>query len=531
MDLNRIALWLAAVPALSLLWYSARSPRRSFDWLLVSVLALVTCALGWFAFPQTVGYVAMALVLVTFVLPARLSNAAVRAADRLLYERAFQLARPAALLHPTENWRVTARLYQAFALAQKGHLGEAEALLQLLSRGSNELAGVAAGQRLALMNRWRELKSFAEREGLLALQTRPTLLMLYLRALGELRHADELARFMRAQERPLAHSGAQGQALVYLFAFTGQPALTERALASTSLGTSGGTRDYWLAVAHAIAGNHEAARHLLSPLRKSADAIVRGRADRLYVELGHAPSEELLSPETRQIVDHFERVLAERQRFAPEDLRGTGRAPLTLMLGVTYVIVYLVGSWGEFLETRDEFGERWAFVAKDIFAGEWWRAFSYLFVHQNWLHLLMNCLGLAVLGPFVERTFGRPRFALLYFVAGCTGSALYLALAVLSPKGENITLVGASGCIMGLLGAHAAVMLRVWLKHRVALARQMFLRLLLMIALQVVFDYTTPGIAALAHGAGLVAGFLCALCLRDAVSARAGLVANQKPSA
>ncbi len=520
MDLNHIALWLAAVPALSLLWYSARSPRRAFDWLIVSVLVLSVLAVGWFAFRESAGYVGLALVVLTFILPARLSNAAVRAAEEQRYARARLLARVASLLHPTENWRVTTRMYEAFALAQSAHIGDAEALLQVLARGSGDIASVAAGQRLALMNRWRELKSFGEREGLFALHTRPTLFLLYVRALGELGSIEELARFLRAQDRVLAHSGVQNQALAYLFAFSGEPALTERALAAAGSQPSAETHDYWRAVALEHAGQNEAARQLFARLRQSADAIVRGRAERHYTKLGQLSTPEPVSPEVRAVVRHFERVLVERQRFAPETFGAGGRAPVTYALGALCLLVYLVGSWGDFAETREDFGDRWAFAAKDIFAGEWWRAGSYLFVHQNWLHLLMNVLGLAVLGPFVERAFGRVRFLTIYFTAGATGTALYLLLARLSLNHQQ--LVGASGCIMGLLGAHVAVMLRVWLRHRLPLARAMFFRLLVMVALQVVFDRTTPQIAALAHGAGLLGGFVCALCLRDEVSARAG---------
>ncbi|HEX3774349.1 MAG TPA: rhomboid family intramembrane serine protease, partial [Polyangiaceae bacterium] len=82
-------------------------------------------------------------------------------------------------------------------------------------------------------------------------------------------------------------------------------------------------------------------------------------------------------------------------------------------------------------------------------------------------------------------------------------------------------LVGASGCIMGLLGAHVAVMLRAWRRHRAPMAKQMLVRLMFIVALQVVFDQTTPQVAGLAHAVGLAAGFLCALALTDTLSADA----------
>ena len=44
-------------------------------------------------------------------------------------------------------------------------------------------------------------------------------------------------------------------------------------------------------------------------------------------------------------------------------------------------------------------------------------------------------------------------------------------------QASKVELVGASGCIMGLLGANVAIMLRAWLKHRAPMARQILLLL------------------------------------------------------
>jgi rhomboid protease GluP len=178
-----------------------------------------------------------------------------------------------------------------------------------------------------------------------------------------------------------------------------------------------------------------------------------------------------------------------------------------------------LGSYPFFAETREAFGKRWAFYAPDIFEGQWWRAFSYLFVHANALHLLMNMGGLWVLGPFVERAFGRLRFSVIYLISGCTGSAVYLILTRLGVVRPE-ELVGASGCIMGLLGATGAIMLRAWVRQRAPVARQIFFRLLLVVALQVYFDQTTPEIAGLAHALGLLGGFVSALLLNEAVTPR-----------
>jgi len=75
---------------------------------------------------------------------------------------------------------------------------------------------------------------------------------------------------------------------------------------------------------------------------------------------------------------------------------------------------------------------------------------SYMFVHAGWLHLLGNMLFLFLTGPFIEDLFGRPLFAVLYFVSGIAGAAAFAAGAASS---EFMTLVGASGAIAGVMGA------------------------------------------------------------------------------
>jgi rhomboid protease GluP len=311
-----------------------------------------------------------------------------------------------------------------------------------------------------------------------------------------------------------------------LFAFTGQLELTAQLLSAKGRGYSAETREFWLAVAQQSAGHPEEARRVFGRLRSSQDAQIRARAEDRFNSLARAQPEEPPSPQTLAVVERFARSFAERQRFTLTQPGNRSKNRVTLVLAAINAAVYLFGSFPSLTETRVAFADRWAFVAPDIFAGEWWRVFSYWFVHANALHLLMNLGGLWVLGPFVERAFGRVRFLIIYFASGCAGSVAYLGLTLLH-KVQVQPLVGASGCIMGLLGANAAAMLRAWLRHRAPMARQVFLRLVAIVALQVVFDYsanehsgpTGIQIASLAHAIGLLGGFLSALLLRDEISA------------
>jgi len=518
MDLNHIALWLAGIPALSLFWRSARAPHRPLGWMAVTAFVLLSELVGWLAFREYAGYVSAALAFLLITLPLWLHGAAGRAGNRFEFQRARRLFGLAALLHPLDDWPSAPRLYEAFSLAHAGKIGDAEALLRVLARGSGSSATVAEAQRLRLLGRWRELRALAEQSGLAEIGREPTLLALYLRALGELGAIDELAEFMMVHERTLLATGVLEVATLYLFVFGGQVELTRQALTATRQVYTAEAKQFWLAVASKHTRDTEQARRLFGQLRAASDAQIRDRSEEQFHSLSSSEVAAPISARTLYVVRHFARSFGERQQLLPNSRGHRVQRRVTLTLIVVNALVYVAGSYPLLIDTRESFEDRFAFYAPDILAGEWWRAVSYQFVHANAIHLVMNLGGLWVLGPFIERAFGRLRFSLIYLISGLCGSLTYLAIGYFQLD-EAKHLVGASGCIMGLLGATAAVMLRAWVRQRAAIARQIFLRLLAVVALQVAFDYSTPEVAGLAHAVGLLGGFLAALLLREGVSA------------
>jgi membrane associated rhomboid family serine protease len=85
--------------------------------------------------------------------------------------------------------------------------------------------------------------------------------------------------------------------------------------------------------------------------------------------------------------------------------------------------------------------------------GTWWERaipfISYMGLHNDWTHLVINCLWLLAFGPIVARRFGTMLFLLFFIVCGVAGAATYLAFNWASP----IPVVGASGAISGLMAA------------------------------------------------------------------------------
>ncbi len=518
MDLNSLALLYAALTASGLFARSARAPRRQWDWLAVCTVVLTVAGSGWLLFPSVAGYISGLLALILILLPTWANNAASRAVKRSRYGRAQFFAVLAMLLHPSRERRGLPRLFRALELSYLGKNADAEALLQRLAAAHDELAAIADVHRLRISARWREIKSAVERRDPLTPMT-PTLLAVYARALGELGYTDQMAQFMASNESMLIASGALEVSLLALFAFSGEVELTRHVLGGPGHGHAEETRAYWLAVAAQYAGDLLQARLGFGQLRAARDAQLRVQAEQRFKSLAHAEPELPPSAQTRAIVQYFGRSYLSKQNLLLSRAVPGAQRLLTTSLVVLNAALYVLGSYPRLVETQQAFGDRWAFFAPEILSGQWWRCFTYLFVHANALHLLMNMGGLWVLGPFVERAFGRLRFCVIYLIAGALGSAVYLVLtwySVIKPE----ELVGASGCIMGLLGASCAVMLRAWLRQRAPIAKQLLFRLLAVVLLQIAFDHYTPQVAGLAHALGLLGGFLSGLMLHEVVSAK-----------
>jgi membrane associated rhomboid family serine protease len=185
-------------------------------------------------------------------------------------------------------------------------------------------------------------------------------------------------------------------------------------------------------------------------------------------------------------------------------------APAVLILVVANVLVFLleisVGDWND-PEVLHRIGalEPYAVVAQ----GEYWRLCTALFLHGGFLHLAFNLFALYVLGPPLERSIGTIRFLACYLISGLASSAGVVALAVIGFV-QVAQVIGASGCIMGVVGAWAGFLLR---HHHAPFAKQRLANIALIVVIQIAFDLSTPQVSMAAHMCGLVAGFFLGLIL------------------
>jgi membrane associated rhomboid family serine protease len=83
-------------------------------------------------------------------------------------------------------------------------------------------------------------------------------------------------------------------------------------------------------------------------------------------------------------------------------------------------------------------------------------AFTAMFMHASWEHILGNMLFLWIFGNNVEDALGRARFLVWYILAGIAAMAAQSAitLGLGTTQDASIPNIGASGAIAGVLGAY-----------------------------------------------------------------------------
>lgn len=134
--------------------------------------------------------------------------------------------------------------------------------------------------------------------------------------------------------------------------------------------------------------------------------------------------------------------------------------------------------------------------------GQWWRLLSAAFLHASLTHIAFNMYALFIWGRYAESLFGSVKFFIIYMLSAFAGSALSFALISV-----NTVSVGASGAIFGLFG----MLLYFRGKHREAFKRTFGIQIAIIITLNIVIGFITPGIDNYGHIGGLLGGYCAAM--------------------
>lgn len=137
-----------------------------------------------------------------------------------------------------------------------------------------------------------------------------------------------------------------------------------------------------------------------------------------------------------------------------------------------------------------------------VLSGQVYRLITYMFLHGNITHIIVNMYSLSIIGNQIETFLGKTKFLIIYLFSGITAGLLSAILT----GGISI---GASGAIFGLLGA----LLYFGYHYRVYLGEALKKQIIPIIMLNLLIGFLLPGIDNAAHVGGLVGGFLVSMAV------------------
>jgi len=507
MELNDLLLWMVVFGCGIVLVRAVVTPMLR-PAVLPHAIVLIATAIAWLVRRDIDGYVAGGIWGLIVLLPMLGQLQIRRLMLRYDFAGAARVSRIIRLIHPTGLWR-QAEYFDALALAERGEVDRANAILTRLEHSPSDLGSLALVHRYRIMHEWHPLVLWFQARGDALLKRWPSLLPIYLRGLGEIGTPNAIVEVfyrLRGFLDPAGFGFIRAQCRLSLFAFTGGIEEITQLFARPLRLVHVDIKRLWRATAFMTAGQADRATSELRDLLSSEMYSIRQVAQ---FRLDHPlpVAEAALSDRSRELIEILALEWQDEERYADQTqpLRSIAWMTYILMFAnaVMFLIEVLLGG-----STNGEVLLRLGAVHPLAVFGihQYWRIIAANFLHFGIGHLLANLLGLFILGRPLEAMLGHFRFLVVYLLSGiiAIGSVMLLQHWEILPAEF---LVGASGSIMGLVGGSADVLLRGWVRHRARIAARRLRMVLLIIVVQVIFDWLTPQVSFAAHAAGVIAGF------------------------
>lgn len=176
---------------------------------------------------------------------------------------------------------------------------------------------------------------------------------------------------------------------------------------------------------------------------------------------------------------------------------------ITYLLIVINIVMFLISSTlriNNIIDLDYYLGNNYLLIQN----GGIYRLFTCMFMHNDLIHLAFNMYALYILGPQVERYYGKTRFTFIYIISGLMGSlfsAVFMA--------DNVLSLGASGAIFGLLGSIAYFTYY----YRATLQGLLRSQIMPVIMINLLLGLLMPNIDIVAHLGGLIGGVLVSMAI------------------
>lgn len=518
MELNTVLLIFTALSSFSAICriMARRSWAYTKGWLVVNLLVLAVAGFTYVSLPDSVGSITFTVWVLLILFPYLLSIIIQRMLYKHNHKGAYYLSLICRLLHPADGWLEQPLYYKLGGIAQNRDKAQLSQILEKLEKGrANErLIAFAKASLYRLNYQWVELAKYLETEfeKYQRLRLEPTLLGLYLRALGETKQLNRMVEVLQSQ--PNASN------FLLVFAFTGKEQEVENLLTGSLNRYSFTNKNFWRLTAKqaAIARQHdeliEYKREKLFQVMQEADTLELEENGRNSLKWRWENSEFLLNNETEltakneAILRNLFQQLLQAENYKNGLSLSKHRPFVTFGLIILNVLYFIIEEASGGSQNTDVLYNLGALVTPYVTqSAEWWRILVTQFLHYGPEHLILNMLALLVIGPYVEYSLGKWRFLAIYFGSSIVALTLIVLMSVweMLPAEE---LVGASGGIMGLVGASGYLYWYDWQKQGVKIARNRFLNILFIVGTQAFLDLVVlPQDSFMAHLSGAILGF------------------------
>lgn len=498
-----LAAWLVCTScAFTLLPLLRRPAPRPLGWLIV-LAGLFTLGLLHLLLPLPwLGGVAGGLWILLWLLPALASSQMRQALVAGDLNRGLRWARWLSRLHPWDDTRAQVNYVRFVILLDHGDLSAAEQHIATLApcplwqqRARLQWLRATAG--------WEQVMMACEQASHHC--EHPLFAPLYLQALGETGDVD---RMWSLYSRLPADQRSRPELRWMVAALGGNMALLAQ-VAARHPTLPEEARLFFRASALQASGQADRARELLLELAQSSK---KRHADSAHERLKH-PLPDRTSAQLTQgshaAIAALTRQLADEHALAtPQERRGFSWG--TISLGAVLLGVYASSVPGGSSNVANLIDLGALVLPPELADGPlWYRVVAAGLLHFGPTHLLVNLVGLWVLGHQVERLWNSTALWLFFFTAsiGAMGlSTLTMPATIDDPK----VIVGASAGVMGLVGALFAFAAAGYFVAGNRLLARALNRIAAIVALQTLFDWLTPAVSIQLHLSGLVLGALAA---------------------
>lgn len=515
MDLtaNNVFLLMAAVwLAFFTLRLLRTRPLVEHTWIAVCTLQGLVLLAGCVAFREVAGFVSAGLFALLVLTPG-LAN---RPLQRLIAQGRFAAARRwsllVELLHPSRMNRLRGRILAALARAASGDFAPIHALLDATQARPEPILQQLRIAALMALSEWDQIaQSLAQSPPPAGHAASAWHALVAARAdfeRGMTQQALARVEQLVSERVPIELELSLQMALLTAAAFTGQESQV-RALLPQFYERDSIQGEYLLTLARTQAGEPTTAEWDRLLARSDGDSLMRRKIER-RLALARTGTPVDASPAQQALLQRLQQAAEQRSRLGLvgiQRVRPIATWGLAAALAAVFALQLARGALGN----PDALYALGALSLRGVTQGEGWRLLTYNFLHMGWLHFGLNLTFLLLIGPSLERAIGAWRYLAVYLASGVGAGAIFVAwnrLGSAYPAQQFYIIVGASGCLMGLIGGMIAFYLVAWLRERALIARDRFRMLAVLIVIQFASDRLFPQISSAIHLLGFALGFL-----------------------